>query len=748
MLVALLLTLITVTPQIEEIPAWQGRQVDKQASIESGEKIVKTVTPAFTRVPPVIDGDITDRCYELVQANPAALAGGFVDPYGGDSLMSLMMDQTEVMVLRDNDALYFAAHCYDKNPKSIRRALLKRDDYYWLDDYLIVFLDTYHDRKSCYYFALNPRGTQFDGIISQEGETYNDNWDGIWQGAAKVDESGWTMEMRIPLRDLKFSHADGRWGINFYRMQRNDGQGSQWVPTGGNLYQVSNFGSMEGADAVPTTPTLDVLPYLAGGKAYRQAKFNASLFGEEKTVGPDWFDKEGIDLSSRILPSVSLTGTYHPDFAQVEADPDQINLTGEELFLKEKRPFFLEGQDLYSTPHQVFYSRRVGDIDMGGHTNGRFNRTTFDLIDVQASDTWSYLMGPGEQQNFHNFAIARLKQDFLTNSAVGITGINKHVEGKDMTAFSGDTKLDFFHGLAIADGQYTQARNENLDAEARSWLAQVYHSSDYLVAGAGYEYISDGFQQVLDTSYQPYGNLKGFWTEYKYYWYSPWTSLIRVSPYINIYQYHYVDGPYGMIPRQGFEFDTDFYFSGKWQLTTFYEDNQRIDSYLWVLRSSPLSSAIDYRWLERVSYHNRYLGARLSLNPFEYNSLEMGYEVGQHYNWNLNYGFASLTYKPLPPVSLTYTLDAQELYRLDQDMMLWINRLNLRYQLTKELYASSFVQFSDLSNLVTTNFLVGWHYRDGSDVYLAYYLDKIYRQEPKTVMNRVFLLKGTFWLGI
>jgi len=342
----------------------------------------------------------------------------------------------------------------------------------------------------------------------------------------------------------------------------------------------------------------------------------------------------------------------------------------------------------------------------------------------------------------------RLKQDFLTNSAVGFTGINKHVDEKNMTALSGDTKLDFFHGLAILDGQYTQARNQNLDADARSWIAKVYHNSDYLVAGAGYEYISNQFQDILSTSYQPYNNLKGFWTEYKYYWYSPWQYLIRVSPYVNIYQYRYVEGPYGMIPRDGFEFDTDFYFQDKWQITTFYEDNHRIEDYTWEMYSGPTPADVAYRWVDRKSFHNRYLGTRLSLNPFEYNSLELGYEAGRHYDRNLNYGFVTLTYKPLPPFSVGYSFDYQDLYRFNQDDTLWINRLNLRYQVTQEFYASSFLQLSDLSNLITTNFLLGYHYRDGSDLYLAYYLDRVFRGSPRPVMNRILLLKGTFWLGI
>lgn len=745
--ILLLCAVLAAAPQFDEIPAYSGRKVDKQISISSGEKLKKSIRPAFTRVAPVIDGDITDRCYELVEANPTARASGFDDP-SGSLLTMFMIDQTEVKVLRDKDNLYIAARCNDKNPKSIRQDLLKRDDVYYLDDYFMLYLDSFHDKKSCYYFALNPRGTQFDGIITQEGETFNSNWDGIWDGAATIDENGWTVEMRIPFRILKFSHADGNWGVNFYRMQRKEGQGSQWVTTGNNLYQVSQFGNLEGMGDVPVTPTLDLAPYVAGGRAYRHAKFNASLTENEKQLGPEWFDKEGIDITSRLFPSISLTGAYHPDFSQIEADPDQVNLTGEELFLNEKRPIFLEGQDLYDTPLQMFYSRRVGDIEAGGRINGRFDRTTFDVMDLEASDNWSYLKVADEPEELNNYAVMRLKQDFATNSAVGFTGVNKEMAEGRMLAFSGDTKLDFWKGKAIIDGQFTSAKNESINDDANSWLAQLYHNSDYLIAGAGYESIGTNFQSILPTSYQPYDNLKGFWTEYKYYWYTPWQFLMRVSPYVKVYQYRYVDGPYDMVPRDGFDFTTDFYFSNKWQLTAYYEDNHRIYDYLWYLYSDPETETIEHRWLEHVPYHNRYAGSELTINPFEFNTVTFGYEGGTHFDYNLNYAYLGTTFKPLDMLSVGYSLDYQSLNRYDDSIQWWINRLNLRFQFTRELYCSSFLQLSDISNMVTTNFLIGYQYRRGSDIYLAYNNDKVFRGDQRPVMNRIFLLKGTFWLGI
>ncbi|UCH78476.1 MAG: carbohydrate binding family 9 domain-containing protein, partial [Candidatus Coatesbacteria bacterium] len=346
------------------------------------------LVPVFADVAPRLDGALDDLCWREAARRPAATAAAFI--YRGLPYEFFAEEQTTAYVAYDEEYLYIGAKCEFTSADDVTGRILLRDANLWYDDMFEVFLDTFHDRKSAYYFALNPLNTQMDGYFSEEGEVENRNWDGVWYSATRVNHDSWTLEMKIPFRSLRFGLFNEEWGINFVRFHKHTGDQTIWRDTGENLLRVSLYGTMEAPPGIQRRPVVDVRPYVSG--SYRDLAKNED----------DEFDhKEGIDVAFRFLPSMAVVGTYRPDFAQVEADPYQINLTDEELFYPEKRPFFLEGQEYFDTPIRAFYSRRIGDIEYGGKYLGRLGPTHLYALHLDADE---YTEDPENPDGPHRYA--------------------------------------------------------------------------------------------------------------------------------------------------------------------------------------------------------------------------------------------------------------------------------------------------------------------------------------------------------
>jgi len=312
--------------------------------------------------PPVVDGRLDDPAWrtapvatEFVESSPA--------PAAPASLRS------EARVLADDEALYVAFTYFDPEPETIVAPYLRRDDE-TTSDWAFVEIDSRHDRRTGFSFGVNPRGVQVDGAWLSDTE-YDGSWNGVWQGAARLTPDGWTAELRIPFSQLPFRLPDGggdlTWGINFYRHSSAHGETSNWSPRFSGLSGVvSNWNRLE-VPAPPSVRRLELTPYVA------------PRIGDDGEGGDGSSVTAGADLVAGVGESFRLAATLLPDFGQVEADPSQVNLTSFELFQPERRPFFLEGLDLfrldtslaYSTretsfaDESPFYSRRVGRRPQG-----------------------------------------------------------------------------------------------------------------------------------------------------------------------------------------------------------------------------------------------------------------------------------------------------------------------------------------------------------------------------------------------
>jgi uncharacterized protein DUF5916/cellulose/xylan binding protein with CBM9 domain len=278
-------------------------------------------------------------------------------------------ERTEVRVLYDDNALYVGARLYDRSPDSVRTQLARRDRIVSADRF-VVFLDSYYDRRTGFFFGINAAGTLYDGTLYND-DWDSDTWDGVWEGKAVRDSLGWTAELRIPYSQLRFQRQKShRWGINFKReiARRNESDYLVRTPSNGSGF-VSRFVDLVGIEEVSPPRRVEVLPYATTRAEYLSHEA-ADPFNDGSSFGADI----GGDLKLGIGSNLTLDATVNPDFGQVEVDPAVVNLSDVETFFEERRPFFVEGANIFNYGEggandfwgfnwanpSFLYSRRIG----------------------------------------------------------------------------------------------------------------------------------------------------------------------------------------------------------------------------------------------------------------------------------------------------------------------------------------------------------------------------------------------------
>jgi hypothetical protein len=279
-------------------------------------------------------------------------------------------DRTEVRVLYDDDALYVGVRMFDSRPDSIAAQLARRDASGIYSDWLHVMVDSYRDRRTAFRFSVNPLGVQKDVLEFDDRAGEDLNWDAVWQVATRVDSAGWVAEYRIPFSQLRFGKAangvERVWGFQVMRdvARRNERDSwSPWKTTDPGF--VSLEGDLAGIVDIPTPRRFEVMPYVSA-KLTRAPGDPANPFYKLNDAQPS----AGADLKYGLPNGLTLTATVNPDFGQVEVDPAVVNLSAFETFFPEKRPFFVEGANIFNIgsiqggpsygSQQIFYSRRIG----------------------------------------------------------------------------------------------------------------------------------------------------------------------------------------------------------------------------------------------------------------------------------------------------------------------------------------------------------------------------------------------------
>ncbi len=395
-----------------------------------------------------VDGRLAEPVWQA-----APKQSGFTQRFPKDGIKATL--ETRFAVLYDDKAIYVGVWADDPEPDKIRRLLTRRD----VDspsDVIAVGFDSYHDRRTAFVFQLNAAGVQRDQILFDDSKE-DTTWDAVWTGDAAITATGWTAEFRIPLNQLRFSAGDAQeWGMQVVRAVSRTQEQASWSPWPRSGDQVvSRFGIVDGISRLSPGRRLELLPYASGGFDVTPVEAGDPLNDPRNLRG-----NVGLDVKYGLTSAFTLSATLNPDFGQVEADPSQVNLSANELFFAEKRPFFLEGVDLFKLPignsdnntEGTFYSRRIGaapalpdaDYDyiraptstaiygamkLSGKTERGWSLGVFDAITGSEEATLSGAAGMSNVivAPLTNYAVGRLKRDLNDgDTAVGLSATSVH----------------------------------------------------------------------------------------------------------------------------------------------------------------------------------------------------------------------------------------------------------------------------------------------------------------------------------
>ena len=278
-------------------------------------------------------------------------------------------ESTDVRVLVTDTHVWFGIRCANQGPGAVRASLSPRDQILD-DDHISVHLDTYSDRHRAYIFGVNPHGVQLDGIL--DGGEPDFSWDAVWDAEARLAERGWTAEMAIPLRTLRFPEGgSGTWGLWIRRAITKNDEVCSWP-----LYRLAVAG-----DIMLQAGDLEGMTGVRGGGGWEAQPYAATTRSEVRRFGSvnDWHGDHvydvGLDARYGITSTMTANLTVNPDYSQVEADALQIDVNQRfPLYFPEKRPFFLEGAETFNTFFRLLYTRRMADPLYGGKVIGKIGR--------------------------------------------------------------------------------------------------------------------------------------------------------------------------------------------------------------------------------------------------------------------------------------------------------------------------------------------------------------------------------------
>jgi hypothetical protein len=365
--------------------------------------------------------------------------------------------RTIVRIGQTDTALYIAFEAHDPDPSRIAAAATQRDGDLARDDSVAILFDTFDDRRTAYLFRTNALSTQQDGRIADNGRTEDLRWDAAWRSVATRHDDRWTAEFEIPFSILKYTGAaDKIWGVNFVRTVPRRLESAMWSGPAEAVFRVSAFGELRGLSPPKPEDPWQWIPYLLGSI--------------EDGASADL--EAGIDVRWRPSSQLGVDLTVNPDFALIEADVEIINLSRFELRIPEKRPFFQEGNEMFSQRIRQFYSRRIGDITWGAKSNGTVDRTGFSAI-VASED----LVPPGGSgAETADYGTLRLQQSLAGGSNVGLLASTRDFAGDNAGSVGVDTTL-FFNDTLGMTAQFLQVHGPTSDKGVAWFVRPAWDTS-------------------------------------------------------------------------------------------------------------------------------------------------------------------------------------------------------------------------------------------------------------------------------
>ncbi|HYU34144.1 MAG TPA: DUF5916 domain-containing protein [Thermoanaerobaculia bacterium] len=655
-----------------------------------------------------VDGRLDEEVWSRT-----AVGGGFTQRERPDQSAT---ERTEVMVAYTPTTLYIGLRCFDAHPDQIVAKEMEYDGRLFRDDSVIVVLDTFHDHRNAYFLETNPNGAILDALSSDEGRVLNNDWDGVWGAASKITSFGWTSEMAIPFATLRFDPRLDTWGFNVRRLVARTGEQSYWMQVGrdASLLRMSRAGHLTGLHGLEPALNLRIKPHVVGSRTEVLASG-----AHEDTEEP------GLDVKWGITRGLALDLTYNTDFAEAEADDQQVNLTRFSLFFKEKREFFLENSGIFEVvpPSQLggtpllklFHSRRIGiapnglpvPIRWGTRLTGRAGDWSIGLLDVATESLGQTASGIVGGIPADNWGIVRLKRNVGERSSVGMIFTNVDEAGGDSNQVYGvDTDLNPTPKLnmnAFVTGSkdpgvsdWAGGASAVYTGQELTWSMETMEIGDQFNPEAGFLSRSGIRRYAPTLVYKPRPQMKGFRN-------LQFDTLSEVITDLD----NNLETFYTQVGLGGFVLDKED------QASFFMDvDRERLTEFFVILPGIGIPPGV---------YDFADFGLTYSTSPTRRNFYASGTVTqGQFYNGNRLSTLLTLGLRPSRNfrAETRWSRDDVDLPAGAFIANVWRQRLSVSF--TPNLSTNAFIQYNDAADLLSLNLRFNWIYRPGADIFVVY----------------------------
>lgn len=703
------------------------------------------IQPAEFSHPPKIDGLLENPLWEK-----ATIIDQFTqyEPQEG----AKPSEMTRVFIGYDQNNLYVAFRCFDSDPQAIRACLTQRDRV-MRDDTVTVYLDTFNDKKMAFVFQVNPCGIQNDGVFVEGGrrgrgrgggggggmmgfERFDRSWDAYFLAHAKIDEEGYTVEMAIPFKSLRFPSAGSqKWGIILQRSIRRKNEELYWPPQSRNINGfLIQAGQLEFPAAINTGRNIEIMPVLT------------ALRTDEQKFSP----QAGLNFKWGLSSNLTADFTFNPDYSQIEADMPQIDVNRRyALYFPEKRPFFIEGKDYFDSLLEVLYPRSIVDPIWGLKLSGKVKGTALGLLSILDSNPLPIEIPDRDIESIEGTSarafinVFRLRQDLFSESYLGFLFHDKEIGPSFNQVFSDHNRL------AGIDGHFKFLENNRLSFQFLGAKTRVQGQESRLVPALAFNLsrltrhinfsfdynslppdfeASSGFFRRLD--------IKSLNTRLGYVFLPEKEYIISIRPsieYRRIYDFNNT--------LTDNEVDFSLFISG-WR-----------QSFLWFSYSTGLER------YNNVDFYKSEFDAHLNTEPFAWLSTNVSFGLGEaiYYSDDPYLGYKTswslrTTLRPLSNLSLFYNLQNNEFFKKRGGEKVYkINIISQRinYQISKSLSLRLITEYNDYYDRFFLSFLFSYEYRPGTVFYFG--VDKSQGRDGEGIFQRpgpsVFI-KFSYWWRI
>ena len=693
--------------------------------------------------PVLIDGVLDDEVWRIAEA-----AGDFVqsEPLEGDAATEI----TEVRLAYDDDNLYIAAYCYDREAHRIVINEIREDFQGGAQDTFEVVLDTFSDRRNGFLFRTNAAGARSDEQVANEGREVNASWDAVWHVRAHVVSDGWVAEIAIPFKQLRFDLTQAPvWGVNFSRRIRRKNEVDYWspVPRTFSLNRVSLAGNLIGLPSAHSGHDLRVKPY-ASARTLRDTGGDA--FAETADVG--------LDVKYGITPALTLDVTANPDFAQVEADEQQVNLTQFSQFFPEKREFFLENSGIFyigdaavasrvnrgglapraDTDLLPFFSRRIGltedgipiPIQIGARLTGNLGGMSIGALTAQVEGF--------DDTPANNYSVIRVRRNVSRSSDVGAIFMMRQSTddaGNYNRVYGGDATFRFFgnmdwstYGLwsatpGLSSGQFAYRSTVNRDGRFFHIKAGLMSIGDNFRDDLGFLRRVGIRKYIFDTGIRPrFESLRR-------------RGIREMHPHV---VWNYFNDHSGQIVAKRLHSGYTFFFNngGMFELSV----NPRfelIESPFQIHFDSPPIPPGGYGWTEYQAW--------LTTDTSRALSGSVRATSGGLWSGTQRTAHATVTVKPSynfrATLGLQHTSASLDLPRTDFVTSIWTLRAN--YSFTTNMFLDSLVQYHQDRGLFNANIRFNFMHHPLSDLFIVYNEQRFTTPDDPNPPGRALIVKFT-----